>query len=133
VAGVKGARKGGLEDRLGSLGPRNNYVPGAQIGDGLGEPNYVVDLYDCRQLPNTGTQGYQVNQGGSGTMQFVQYYCVVTSRGRTFVPFPEGTASATKVWRTQKNGVSYEYKVNRFTMAHDSRGSVITPPMPVVR
>jgi hypothetical protein len=129
---VVGYSNGRVEDKLGSLGPRNKYVPGVQDGNGVATPNYVVDLYDCRQLSNTGTSGYQVNEGGSGTMRYVQYYCVVTSRGRTYVPYPAGvTANATKTWSTKKSGVAYEYKVNRFTMAHDARGSVITPPMPI--
>lgn len=125
-----GYTKNALEDRLGSLGPRSTYVPGIQIDDGLGPPNYVVDMYDCRQLSNTASAGYQVNEGGSGTIRYFQFYCVVTSRGRTFVPYPGGAvAPPTKLWTIPKNGAEFQYKVNRFTMAHDSRGTVITPPM----
>lgn len=117
-------------DKYGTLGPRSNYVAGIQTDDGeLG--NYVVDMYDCRRLTNTATAGYQVNQGGSGTMQYFQYYCVVTSHGRTYLPYPTGTAPRpTRTWTIRgRTDPNQPYVLNRFTMAHDSRGSVITAPM----
>jgi hypothetical protein len=77
-------------------------------------------MYDCRQLPNTGSAGSQVNQGGSGTLQQVQFYCVVTSRGRAFIP-----GAPTKKWTM----LAGDYIVNRFTMGHDSRGTIVTPPI----
>jgi hypothetical protein len=119
--------KGAYSDPYGSLGPRSTYVAGNQMEDNVVSSNYVVDLYDCRRLANTAAAGYQVNQGGSGTIQYFQLYCVVTSRGRTFVPYAAGAPTKpTKTWSI--NG-SVPYVVNRFTMAHDSRGAIITPPM----
>jgi hypothetical protein len=120
----------GVVDRYGTLGPRSSYVAGIQTDDGvLG--NYVVDMYDCRRLTNTATAGYQVNQGGSGTMQYFQLYCVVTSHGRTYVPYPTGSGMRpAKVWTVKgRDNKDETLSVNRFTMAHDSRGAVITPPM----
>jgi hypothetical protein len=125
-----GYQRDSIEDRFGSLGPRSTYVAGIQMEDGNPATNYVVDLYDCRRLSNTATSGYQVNQGGSGTMQYFQYYCVVTSRGRTYVPYPSNVARRpTKKWTIRGQSGDTPYIVNRFTMAHDSRGAVITPPI----
>ena len=125
---VAGYTRGNFVDPIGTFGPRSAYVPGIQDPD-TAETNYVVDLYDCRQLSNSAASGYQVNQGGSGTMKYFQYYCVVTARGRAFVPFVGGGApNPTKKWSIP-NGANGEYVVNRFTMAHDSRGAIITPPM----
>jgi hypothetical protein len=109
-------------DPLGTFGPRSPYVPGTQ-DKASATPliDYVVDLYDCRQLPNTATSGGQVNQGGSGTLKQVQYYCVMTSRGRAFVP-----GAPSKTWTLNTPG---DYIVNRFTMAHDARGTIVTPPI----
>lgn len=125
-----GHAEGALEDTLGTLGPRNSYVPGVQNGAGVNETNYVVDLYDCRPLSNTAASGFQVNEGGSGTIRYFQYYCVVTSRGRTYVPYPGGAVvPPTKTWSVKSGAVEIPFVVNRFTMSHDSRGTVITPPM----
>lgn len=113
-------------DPIGTFGPRSAYVPGNQNPDDPAT-NYVVDLYDCQQLAPTASVGNQINQGGSGTMRYFQYYCVVTSRGRAYVPYPTNVATApTKKWTIPSFG---DYVVNRFTMAHDSRGAIITPPM----
>ncbi|HET8936002.1 MAG TPA: hypothetical protein VFN67_21295 [Polyangiales bacterium] len=119
----------GVVDKYGTLGPRSTYVAGIQTEDGvLG--NYIVDMYDCRRLTNTAAAGYQVNQGGSGTMQYFQLYCVVTSHGRTYVPYPTGAGTKpSKVWTVRGRDKDETLSVNRFTMAHDSRGAVITPPM----
>jgi len=111
----------GVADPIGTFGPRSGYVPGVLNEDSPDAPaDYVVDMYDCRQLPNTGTAGSQVNQGGSGTLHEIQFYCVVTSRGRAFVP-----AAPTKRWTFQ----NVAYQVRRFTMAHDARGAIVTPPI----
>jgi hypothetical protein len=109
----------GTTDVVGTLGPRSNYVVGIQDAGNVGITDYVVDLYDCRQLPNTGSPGSQVNLGGSGTLRETQFYCVVTSRGRSYVP-----GSPTKTW-SLPNGNNYI--PNRFTMGHDSRGTIVTP------
>jgi hypothetical protein len=115
-------RTGSTSDPVGSFGPRSNYVAGVQNPDpaDLTPSDYVVDLYDCRQLPNTATAGTQVNQGGSGTLTQAQYYCVMTSRGRSYVP-----GAPSKKW-TMPSG---DYIVNRFTMSHDARGTIVTPPI----
>ena len=125
-----GYQRGAIEDKYGSLGPRSTYVAGNQMDDNVVGTNYVVDLYDCRRLSNTAAAGYQVNQGGSGTMQYFQMYCVLTSRGRTYVPYPSGSATKpTKTWTIRGGTGDIPYLVNRFTMAHDARGAIITPPM----
>jgi len=127
---VAGYTRQNFVDPIGTFGPRSTYVPGVQNPNSA-ETDYVVDLYDCRRLPPGATPGYQINQGGSGTQKYYQLYCVVTSRGRAYVPYPGGSAPApTKKWTIPNGGVNGEYVVNRFTMAHDSRGAVITPPMP---
>lgn len=124
-----GYTQGTFTDPIGTFGPRSAYVPGVQIGPG-GVTDYVVDMYDCRPLSNTGATGYQVNQAGSGALRWFQYYCVVTSRGRAYVPYPGGAGTTpSKKWVIPNGGVNGEYIVNRFTMAHDSRGAIITPPM----
>jgi hypothetical protein len=113
--------KSGTADPIGTFGPRSGYVPGALDEDHPdADADYEVDMYDCRVLPNTGVAGSQVNLSGSGQLRQVQYYCVVTSHGRAFVP-----NSPKKKWSSQ--GVDYE--VRRFTMAHDSRGAILTPPI----
>jgi hypothetical protein len=88
-------------------------------------------MYDCIQLPNTETPGYQVNQGGSGTLHEVQLYCVVTSRGRSYVPYgADPNARPNKKWSVPGGQtLGGTYVVNRFTMAHDSRGTLVTPPI----
>jgi hypothetical protein len=111
----------GTTDVVGTLGPRSNYVAGVEDSVNAGVTDYVVDLYDCRQLPNTGSPGSQVNLGGSGTLREAQYYCVVTSRGRSYMP-----GAPTKTWALP-DGKSYT--PNRFTMGHDSRGTIVTPPI----
>jgi hypothetical protein len=129
-----GFANGTFVDPIGTLGPRSTYIPGIQIdsGTGPGEVNYVVDMYDCQQLPPTAAVGYQVNQGGSGTVHQVQFYCVVTSRGRSYVPYPTSSSNRpTKSWSVPGGPTlnAGAYIVNRFTMAHDARGTLITPPM----
>lgn len=125
-----GYTKDAFEDKYGTLGPRSTYIAGAQMEDNVISANYVVDLYDCRRLSNTAASGYQVNQGGSGTMQYFQMYCVMTSRGRTYVPYAASAAKKpTKTWTVRGPTTDVPYAVNRFTMAHDSRGTIITPPM----
>lgn len=128
-----GFANGTFVDPIGTFGPRSTYVPGIELAAGPGstEANYVVDMYDCRQLPNTASIGYQVNQGGSGTLRQVQFYCVITSRGRAYVPSTGGVAGPTKTWsvpggQTLNAGA---YIVNRFTMTHDARGTLVTPPI----
>jgi hypothetical protein len=108
-------------DLVGTLGPRSSYAAGVYDKQN-GSTDYVVDMYDCRPLMNTATAGTQVNQGGSGKMQTMQLYCVYTSRGRNYLP-----GSPKKTW-TMAQGT---YEVNRFTLAHDSRGTFVTPPMNV--
>lgn len=124
-----GYAKDAFEDKYGSLGPRSTYIAGIDMKDSAVSSNYVVDLYDCRRLSNTAAAGYQVNQGGSGTMQYFQLYCVLTSRGRTYVLYPAGAKHSTKIWKVRGPTTEVPYSVNRFTMAHDSRGTIITPPM----
>jgi hypothetical protein len=125
-----GYSTGTFEDKLGTLGPRSPYVAGIQMDPEPLSSNYVVDMYDCRLLSNTASAGYQVNASGSGTMKYFQYYCVVTSRGRTYVPYPAtAPKKPTKTWSVPSTSGNVPYVVNRFTMAHDSRGSIITPPM----
>lgn len=128
-----GYANGTFIDPIGTFGPRSKYVPGVQVDSqaGAGEVNFVVDMYDCRQLPNTATVGYQVNQGGSGSLHEVQFYCVVTSRGRSFVPYGTDTSTRpSKKWSVPGGQtLNGSYVVNRFTMAHDSRGTLVTPPI----
>jgi hypothetical protein len=110
----------GTTDVVGTFGPRSNYVAGVQDPQHVGETDYVVDLYDCRQLANTASAGTQVNQGGSGKLQETQFYCVVTSRGRAYMP-----GAPSKTWSLPAGN----YVPNRFTMGHDSRGTIVTPPI----
>lgn len=113
-------------DPIGTFGPKSTYTPGTE------DPNitnpavsdYVVDMYDCRRLTGAGTPGSQVNTSGSGAIRQFQLYCVVTARGRSFM-FGTFTGK-TKTWKTS-DGTSYV--VNRYTMAHDSRGTVLSPPI----
>ena len=109
-------------DALGTFGPRSAHVPGDGSDFGIG--SYVVDLYDCQSLAGMGSPGSQINQTGSGTIQERQYYCVVTARGRTYVP-----NAPTKTWTEGPGTVTRV--VSRFMAAHDARGTVITPPIPV--
>jgi hypothetical protein len=115
----------GVPDALGTLGPRSTYVPGnGRVDEAADINDYVVDLYDCQTLSGMGSPGSQINQTGSGTIQERQYYCVVTARGRTYVP-----GSPAKVWTSTPSEIANT--VNRFMAAHDARGTVITPPIPI--
>jgi hypothetical protein len=49
---------------------------------------------------------------------------VITSRGRSFM-----WEGATKVWETGDG--ENDYLVNRFSLAHDSRGTLVSPPIVV--
>jgi hypothetical protein len=125
-----GFTNGNLVDTIGTFGPRSAYVPGNEDANNS-RPNYVVDLYDCRLLPNTASVGFQVNQGGSNVIRQFQYYCVVTSRGRSFLPRPVDPSSPSplKNWTVSTATGTTTYTVNRFTMAHDARGIIVTPPI----
>jgi len=134
---VPGFAEGSFVDPIGTFGPRESHVPGivATRTDGAGvtttvTPNdYVVDMYDCRMLPNTSAVGYRINQGGSGTLQQYQYYCVVTARGRSYVP-DIADAVRRKRWTVRaQDGTAVTYEANRFSMSHDARGTIITPPI----
>ncbi len=119
-------RPGSDNDPIGTFGPRSNYSPGTEDPDvkNAALADYVVDMYDCQPLTVSGTAGSQVNQTGSGTAQQIQYYCVVTARGRSYV-FGEFEGKK-KTWR---NAEGDPYEVNRFSMAHDSRGTILSPPI----
>jgi len=111
-------------DEIGSFGPRTAYLPGFQSTAQTAAPlmvDYVVDMYDCQQLPVTATPGSQINQTGSGVPQQLQFYCVITARGRSYLP-----GAATKVWTLAGANT---YAASRFSAAHDARGSLITPPI----
>jgi hypothetical protein len=119
---------GANNDPIGTFGPKSAYHPGTEdtLVTDASLSDYVVDLYDCQRLPGAGTAGSQVNQTGSGTIRVFQLYCVVTARGRSFM---FGTfAGKTKTWQT---AAGTPYVVNRFTMAHDSRGTIVSPPIVV--
>ncbi|HKP63463.1 MAG TPA: hypothetical protein VJV78_42300 [Polyangiales bacterium] len=114
-------------DPVGTFGPRVPLHPGTQERLSTAKENvsdYVVDMYDCRRLTGVGSPGSQVNQGGSGTIKEMQLFCVLTSRGRSFT------------WGGQdKNWFAADGKtkipMNRFTMAHDTRGTIVSPPIVV--
>jgi hypothetical protein len=114
---------GANNDPVGTFGPRVTGNPGIEDPRRTNAllSDYVVDMYDCQRLGGLGSPGAQVNQGGSGTIQQIQLYCVVTSRGRSYVP-----NAGNKVWQ---DSAGNDYTVNRFTLAHDSRGTIVTPPM----
>jgi hypothetical protein len=121
---------GASNDPIGTFGPRATFHPGTEDttkADPL-YSDYVVDMYDCRRLQGIGTAGTQINQGGSGTIQQIQLYCVVTSRGRSFMFSPTGFTGKTKTWQT---GSGTNVQFNRYTLAHDSRGTVVSPPIAV--
>lgn len=124
-----GWTEGTATDPIGTFGPRFSYLVGQQdTSTATPTTDYLVDMYDCRMLPNTAAVGFQVNQGGSGTMKQFQYYCVVTSRGRAYVPYPtSGSGNLTKQWTL--SAPAGTYVVNRFTMSHDARGTIVTPPI----
>jgi hypothetical protein len=116
-------------DPLGTFGPSSAFVPGAEHPalppPPAGLVDYVVDLYDCQQLPVTASPGSQVNQTGSSGLTQAQFYCVVTSRGRAYVPSAD-TDSATKTWSLSGGRT---YTPSRFMAAHDARGTIVTPPI----
>jgi hypothetical protein len=117
---------GANNDPIGTFGPRSNYMPGTEDPNQTDATlaNYIVEMYDCQRLQAAGTAGVQVNQTGSSTAPQFQLTCVVTSRGRSYL-FGDIKGKA-KVWQTA-DGI--KYTVNRFTMAHDSRGTFISPPI----
>jgi hypothetical protein len=117
---------GANNDPIGTFGPRSNYMPGTEDPDQTDATlaDYVVEMYDCQRLQAAGTAGTQINQTGSGTAPQYQLYCVITSRGRSYL-FGDVKGKA-KTWQTADGT---KYTVNRFTMAHDSRGTFISPPI----
>jgi hypothetical protein len=115
---------GASNDPIGTF--ESLYNPGTEnvVAVNATMSDYVVDMYDCRRLTGAGTPGSQVNQSGSGAIREFQLYCVVTARGRSFMV---GTyAGNQKTWQT---GTGTPYKVSRFAMAHDSRGTIVSPPI----
>lgn len=112
-------------DPVGTFGPRVAYHPGVDETDAdVEDPlvsDYVVDMYDCQWLDGIGSPGSQVNQGGSGKIKIQNLYCVITSRGRSFL-----YGGQTKTWNTGGG----KYVVNRFALAHDSRGTLVSPSIP---
>jgi hypothetical protein len=112
-------------DPVGTFGPRVALHPGTQerVAPDRKVPDYVVDMYDCRRLTGVGSPGSQVNQAGSGTIKEMQLFCVMTARGRSFV-----WGAVDKNWKTADGK---DYPVNRFTMAHDTRGTIVSPPIVV--
>jgi hypothetical protein len=121
VAGPAGAQ---VPDPIGSFGPLTQYVPGFQTATAPEAlVDYVVDMYDCQLLPVTASAGSLINDIGSGVPAQFQVYCVVTSRGRSYVP----TAGAlTRSWTLAGGAV---YVARRFSAAQDSRGTLISPPI----
>jgi len=116
----------GTDDPVGTFGPRVSQHPGVQernAGAKETETDYVVDMYDCRRLTGVGSPGSQVNQGGSGTIKEMQLFCVVTARGRSFL-----WGGSDKTWKTADGT---KYTVNRYTTAHDTRGTIVSPPIVV--
>lgn len=121
--------KGANGDPIGTFGPRVNYNPGNEsvtddplvVIDPL-VTDYVVDMYDCQWLDGIGSPGSQVNQGGSGKIKVQHLYCVITSRGRSFL-----FGGQTRKWKTASGE---DYLANRFALAHDSRGTIVSPPIP---
>lgn len=117
--------KGAAGDPLGTFGPRVNYTPGNENPLNTTDPqitDYVVDMYDCQWLDGAGSPGSQVNQGGSGKIKVQHLYCVITSRGRSFL-----FGGQTRKWKTS---FGEPYLANRFALAHDSRGTIVSPPIP---
>lgn len=111
-------------DPFGTMGPRSAYVAGNEHVVANPPPDlvdYVADLYDCVRRPVAASPGSQVNEGGSGSLQQYEFYCVVTAHGRSFVP-----GSATKTWGLFN---SRTYTPRRFMAAHEARATVITPPI----
>jgi hypothetical protein len=126
VAGGVMARDGlttPAPDLFGSFGPRTQYVPGFQTSTAPSAlVDYVVDMYDCQRLPVMATAGSLINDLGSGVPAQFQVYCVVTSRGRSYVP---GAGGLTRTWGDGADA----YVAARFSAALDSRGTLITPPI----
>lgn len=117
---------GSDNDPIGTFGPRSNYHPGTEDKDvkDAALSDYVVDMYDCQPLTVSGTPGSQVNQTGSGTAREIQYYCVVTARGRSYMF--GAFAGKEKIWRDPSGN---KYTPSRFSIAHDSRGTIVSPPI----
>lgn len=111
---------GANNDPTGSFGPRVNARPGVENRALATWPSdYVVDVYDCEPLHGMGTPGSQINHAGSSATRRSQFACVVTARGRSYVP---GGGD-----RTWADPAGKPYTVNRFGLAHDSRGTIVTP------
>jgi hypothetical protein len=119
-----------LQDTIGTLGPQAAYRPGdaavfsaAAAGNGPVNPNpdYVVDFYDCKKLPAYASPGNPVDDSNP----YAPYYCVVTSRGRSFLP-----NGLTKTWDLTYGGkvLGGPFALNRFSSAHDARTTIITGP-----
>ncbi len=127
-----GGTVSGLADTIGTLGPQAAYRPGdaavfAAQAAGNGppgsnsNPDYVVDFYDCKKLPAYASPGNPVDDSNP----YAPYYCVVTSRGRSFLP-----NGLTKTWDLTYGGkvLGGAYALNRFSSAHDARTTIITGP-----
>lgn len=117
---------GSDNDPIGTFGPKSNYHPGTEDKDvkDAALSDYVVDMYDCQPLTVSGTPGSQVNHTGSGTAREIQYYCVVTARGRSYL-FETFTGKE-KTWKLPDGT---KYTPSRFSIAHDSRGTIVSPPI----
>jgi hypothetical protein len=129
-----------VTDALGTLGPQSAYRPGDGAAFRWASTNnmvaaaaaadYVVDLYDCKEMPAAAAVGMQVTGQTSSQVVNHQYYCVLTARGRAFLP-----NGLTKTWDLTYNGAfpTALYTVNRFGSAHDARGTIVTGPTAACR
>jgi hypothetical protein len=109
-------------DAVGSFGPRQAYQPTINAD---GNVDYAVDINDCMEAPSAAVPGAPLG-GGQGSVRIVQFYCVLTARGRVHLDFAnEADRPAARTWN--QNTVNYDQA--RFTSAHDSRATILTPQM----
>jgi hypothetical protein len=107
-------------DAVGSFGPRQAYQ--AALNDN-GNVDYAVDINDCMEAPSAAVPGAPLG-GGQGSVRIVQFYCVLTARGRVHLDFASEDDRPIRTW-----GSTFSYEQARFTSAHDSRATILTPQM----
>jgi hypothetical protein len=98
-------------DLLGSFGPRQAYgLPEAKDA-------FAVDFTDCIKAPGSMNAGSQLN--GPATEE--RFFCTLTAHAR----LQTSSAASTRVWTFG----AVAYTQDPLVRAHDSRATVLTPPI----
>jgi hypothetical protein len=99
-------------DKLGSFGPRQAYGLPPRADDA-----FAIDFTDCFEAPGSMNAGAQLN--GQPTEK--RFFCTLTAHARIQM----AAAVGSRVWTFG----TVEYRQDPLLRAHDSRATILTPPI----